>query len=240
MLTAPSSGARSGGHAKQPSFHANAAGSGSRSWPSPTASCSTSPARCRCSPPPTICCARAAAPPLRVSAWWPRRRLVTASAGLALRPEPIPDARQPVDTLIVAGGSRRRPALRDPRPDRLDAARAKAARRIASVCTGAFLLAAAGLLDGRRAVTHWARCAELARRFPAVRLEPDPIFIARRRHLDLGRRHRRDRPGAGAGRGGSRPRPRPGGGAPAGGLPQAAGRPGAVQRHAGAAAGRAL
>jgi transcriptional regulator GlxA family with amidase domain len=45
------------------------------------------------------------------------------------------------------------------------------------VCSGAFLLATAGLLDGRRAVTHWRRCAEFARRFPAVRLEPDPIFI---------------------------------------------------------------
>ena len=47
----------------------------------------------------------------------------------------------------------------------------------ASVCTGAFLLAAAGLLDERRAVTHWTRCAELATRFPSVHVEPDPIFI---------------------------------------------------------------
>ena len=51
------------------------------------------------------------------------------------------------------------------------------ARRIASVCTGAFLLAAAGLLNGRRAATHWMHCAELARRFPAIRVEPDPIFV---------------------------------------------------------------
>ncbi|HUN53501.1 MAG TPA: helix-turn-helix domain-containing protein, partial [Candidatus Sulfotelmatobacter sp.] len=55
--------------------------------------------------------------------------------------------------------------------------RAAEARRIASVCTGAFLLAAAGVLDGRRAVTHWEECARLAERFPAVRVEPDPIFI---------------------------------------------------------------
>jgi transcriptional regulator GlxA family with amidase domain len=55
--------------------------------------------------------------------------------------------------------------------------RAAQARRVASVCTGAFLLGAAGLLDGRRAVTHWTECKELARRFPAARVEPDPIFV---------------------------------------------------------------
>jgi transcriptional regulator GlxA family with amidase domain len=55
--------------------------------------------------------------------------------------------------------------------------RVKHARRTASVCTGAFLLAASGMLDGRRAVTHWAFCAELARRFPSVYVEPDPIFV---------------------------------------------------------------
>ena len=55
--------------------------------------------------------------------------------------------------------------------------RAAQARRVASVCTGAFLLAAAGVLDGRRAATHWMYCARLAQRFPAVRVEPDPIFV---------------------------------------------------------------
>ncbi len=56
-------------------------------------------------------------------------------------------------------------------------ARALRARRVASVCTGAFLLAAAGVLNGRRAPTHWSLCAELAQRFPAVHVEPDPIFV---------------------------------------------------------------
>jgi transcriptional regulator GlxA family with amidase domain len=50
-------------------------------------------------------------------------------------------------------------------------------RRVTSVCTGAFLLAAAGLLDGRRATTHWAWCDVLANRYPAVQVEPDPIFV---------------------------------------------------------------
>jgi transcriptional regulator GlxA family with amidase domain len=51
------------------------------------------------------------------------------------------------------------------------------ARRTASVCSGAFILAAAGLLDGRRATTHWGRAAELARAYPKVHIEPDRIFI---------------------------------------------------------------
>ena len=55
--------------------------------------------------------------------------------------------------------------------------RAGRVRRVGSVCSGAFLLAEAGVLDGRRAVTHWFFCADLARRFPAVRVEADPIFV---------------------------------------------------------------
>ncbi len=49
--------------------------------------------------------------------------------------------------------------------------------RVASVCSGAFLLAAAGLLDGRRAVTHWAECRDLARGYPVVHVDSDPIYI---------------------------------------------------------------
>jgi len=53
----------------------------------------------------------------------------------------------------------------------------KSARRIGSVCAGAFALAAAGLLDGRRATTHWRYCQQMAALFPAVQIDPDPIFI---------------------------------------------------------------
>jgi transcriptional regulator GlxA family with amidase domain len=105
------------------------------------------------------------------------RPLVTASAGLGLTTRELPTTSLPLDTLIVAGGFGVYPACENAALVDWLRARAATARRVASVCSGAFLLATAGLLDGRRAVTHWGRCAEFARRFPAVHLEPDPIFI---------------------------------------------------------------
>lgn len=102
---------------------------------------------------------------------------VTTSSGLALLAEPLSGPGKPIDTLIVAGGYGIEAACANPVLLAWLRMRAPAARRVASVCSGAFLLATAGLLDGRRAVTHWGRCAEFARRFPDVRLDPDPIFI---------------------------------------------------------------
>lgn len=96
-----------------------------------------------------------------------------------LRPHPLRQGENapPVDTLMIAGGFGVYPACDD--GDLIDWIRQRAggARRVASVCSGAFLLASTGLLDGRRAVTHWGRCRELAARFPAVHVDPDPIFI---------------------------------------------------------------
>lgn len=104
-------------------------------------------------------------------------RGVTSSAGLGLAVDPLPPIEAPVDTLIVAGGPGIHEAAADASLVDWVRARASGARRVASVCTGAFLLAASGLLDGRRAATHWSVCAELARRYPAVRVEADPIFV---------------------------------------------------------------
>jgi transcriptional regulator GlxA family with amidase domain len=102
---------------------------------------------------------------------------VLSSAGLGLVSQPLPAVDAPTDTLIVAGGGGMRAVMQDCAV--LDWLRQHAAvcRRVASVCTGAFLLAEAGLLDGRRAVTHWENCAELEQRYPTLHVEPDPIFI---------------------------------------------------------------
>ncbi|MCZ7432118.1 GlxA family transcriptional regulator [Streptomyces sp. WMMC1477] len=81
------------------------------------------------------------------------------------------------DTLVVVGGEGVDRAREDAALVGWTAAAAAGARRIASVCSGAFLLAAAGLLDGRRATTHWAREHQLTREYPAVRVDCDPVFV---------------------------------------------------------------
>jgi transcriptional regulator GlxA family with amidase domain len=83
----------------------------------------------------------------------------------------------PIDTLVVAGGRGVDEAGRDEHLLAWLKGAAGRANRVTSVCTGAFLLARAGLLDGRRATTHWASCGELARRHPEVEVEADPIFV---------------------------------------------------------------
>jgi transcriptional regulator GlxA family with amidase domain len=110
-----------------------------------------------------------------------RRALVRAESGVGLAPEVtlarLAEERTPLDTFIVAGGAGARRDARDPQVVAMVRRVAGRARRVASVCTGAFVLAAAGLLDGRRAATHWAYCDELRAFRPAVRVEPDPIYV---------------------------------------------------------------
>ena len=105
------------------------------------------------------------------------RHLFTTDSGLAMKPHATLANAPPLDTLIVPGGS----GLRRPQPQAAIAAwlraRASGIRRIASVCTGIYALAAAGLLDGRRVTTHWRFTRAVAERFPALHVEPDAIFI---------------------------------------------------------------
>lgn len=100
---------------------------------------------------------------------------VVSSAGLALLAEPLPD--EGSDTLIIAGGWGVYEAAKDPALVAWVKNHGLRSRRVASVCTGAFLLAASGWLDGRRVVTHWTRCEQLAEQHPKLRVEPNPIFI---------------------------------------------------------------
>ena len=85
------------------------------------------------------------------------------------------EASQPIDTLIVVSGAT---AMHDAvEPELLDWLRASNVRRIASVCSGAFVLAAAGILDGRRATTHWSAAEKLARTYPKISVDAERIFI---------------------------------------------------------------
>src|SRR5689334_7686451 len=103
---------------------------------------------------------------------------ITASSGFRFLPDVAYAAlRGDVDTLLVVGGRGVDAQLADPAVLRWLRKMAGRVRRIGSVCTGAFLLAEAGILDGRAATTHWSRAAELARRFARVRVEEDRIWV---------------------------------------------------------------
>lgn len=103
---------------------------------------------------------------------------ISSSSGLHLRPDrSLADCRGPIDTLVVVGGEGVPAALRDSALVRWIARTAPRCRRVASVCNGAFVLARAGLLEGRRATTHWAACATLAEHHPGIEVEPDAIFV---------------------------------------------------------------
>jgi transcriptional regulator GlxA family with amidase domain len=103
-------------------------------------------------------------------------RQVRTSSGVRITPDAdLRELSQPPHTLLVPGG----PGARRREPDLLAWLRehARRASRLASVCTGAFLLAQAGLLAGRTVTTHWEHCETLAKQYPDVTVDPDPIFI---------------------------------------------------------------
>ncbi len=107
--------------------------------------------------------------PVATVASWPGLRLVADRSYRSVR--------GPIDTVIVTGVDRPDDARRDSDLLRWLARTAPRARRVVGLCTGSFVLAEAGLLDGRVATTHWAFCEDLARRFPAVTVHSDPIFV---------------------------------------------------------------
>jgi transcriptional regulator GlxA family with amidase domain len=111
---------------------------------------------------------------LRVIA--PTAGAVASSSGVTLQARGLGRA-DLIDTLIVAGGEGSRAAMYCARVRRLVRACATTSRRVASVCSGTYILAAAGLLDGKVATTHWSRSVDFARKFPAVRLDADRIFV---------------------------------------------------------------
>jgi transcriptional regulator GlxA family with amidase domain len=90
---------------------------------------------------------------------------------------PIADVQGPIDTLVIAGGPGAENGSYDPNFIAWIAKAGSQARRVASICTGAFLLAEAGLLNGKQAVTHWTFCDRLAREYPKVAVRPEPIFL---------------------------------------------------------------
>jgi transcriptional regulator GlxA family with amidase domain len=92
-------------------------------------------------------------------------------------PTPYHRVRGQVDTLLFQAADENDECLRDERFIAWVAKMSTRVRRIVSICTGSFILAEAGVLDGRRATTHWCACDDFRRRYPSVKLEPDPIYV---------------------------------------------------------------
>jgi transcriptional regulator GlxA family with amidase domain len=103
--------------------------------------------------------------------------MVGSTSGLAIAVSDIARVRGPIDTLLVAGGDGVVTAAADASLIHHIRRLARTARRVASVCTGAFLLAECGLLDGKHAATHWNFCDALGTLYPHVLVERDPIFV---------------------------------------------------------------
>ncbi|UGT54275.1 GlxA family transcriptional regulator [Nocardia asteroides] len=119
-----------------------------------------------------------AEPPYRIALATRGGRAITCDSGLRLHGETrLERITGPLDTLVVSGGLGHQEAARDTALLAHVRRLAAVTRRVASVCTGASVLAAAGLLDGKRATTHWIAADEFAAEYPSVTVDSDPIFI---------------------------------------------------------------
>lgn len=103
--------------------------------------------------------------------------MVRSSSGLKLETASLTSLPDQIDTLIIAGGAGVEQVALDMVLLDWIKARKDSVRRLCSVCTGAFVLAAAGALDGLRAVTHWGSCERLQQDYPKLRVEPDALFV---------------------------------------------------------------
>lgn len=115
--------------------------------------------------------------PYRIVVVSRRGGAVISSAGLPLVTQPFAGAGAPIDTLIVPGGPGIHDALANPPTLKWVRRQFSSVHRLASVCTGAFMLAEAGVLAGRRATTHWTACARLQESYPSIQVERDPIYV---------------------------------------------------------------
>ncbi len=112
-----------------------------------------------------------------VGSWDGSRSLATSRNVAFTNAVPLKELKGPIDTLVVAGGPGAESGIYDSSYLAWIAEAAGCSRRVAAICTGAFQLAAAGLLDAKEAVTHWDFCDRLAREFPKVIVKPDPIYL---------------------------------------------------------------
>jgi transcriptional regulator GlxA family with amidase domain len=104
-------------------------------------------------------------------------RPVQTGSGVVLGAEPLPADDEPIDTLVLPGGDQARAARSDGSLVTWIRGAAPRSRRVATVCTGAFLAAEAGLLAGRRVTTHWAWAEQLAEEYPDLHVDADPIYL---------------------------------------------------------------
>jgi transcriptional regulator GlxA family with amidase domain len=125
-----------------------------------------------------ICESQGAPAPYRLTLAGPTAGPLATTGGVGLlATHALGDPTLKPDTLLIAGGAGARAAAFDLEMVAAVARTARRSRRVGSICTGAFMLAATGVLDGKRTTTHWAHFDEFAERFPSVEIDRDALFL---------------------------------------------------------------